>query len=61
MLTTGFQKHIFYGTLLVCLFLGTLCAVFRADFEAKVVTVVCATILFAISIAHYVSRHRSFP
>ena len=56
-----FQKHMFYGTLLVLLFLGTLSAVFRADFGSKVVTVVCASILFAIAVVHYVWRHRSFP
>lgn len=61
MLTTGFQKHIFYGTTLVLLFLGTLSPVFRADFEAKIVSVVCATILFVLSVAHYVCPHRSLP
>ena len=61
MLNNGFQKHLFYGTLLVLLFLGSLSAVFRTDFEAKVATVVCASILFVTSIAHYVSRNRSFP
>jgi hypothetical protein len=55
------RKHIFYGTLLVCLFLGTLGSVFRGDFTGKAVTVVCAAILFAISVAHYIWRHRSLP
>lgn len=55
------RKHIFYGTLLVCLFLGSLSSVFRDDFSGKAVSVVCATILFAISVTHYVWRHRSQP
>lgn len=61
MLSTGPQKHFFYGTLLALLFLGTLSAVFRTDFEAKVVTVVCAALLFAIAVAHYLRRHKFFP
>ena len=61
MQTSSFQKHLFYGTALVLLFLGSLSAVFRTDFAGKAVTVVCATILFAIAVAHYVWRHRSFP
>ena len=61
MQTRSIQKHLFYGTLLTLLFLGTLSAVFRTDVTGKVVTVVCATILFAIAVAHYVWRHKSFP
>jgi predicted membrane protein len=55
------QKHLFCGTLLLLLFMGSLSSVFRADFEAKVVTVVCATILFGISVLHYALRNARLP
>ena len=50
------QKHLFYGTILVLLYLGSLGSVFRDDFEAKVVSVSCATVLFALSVLYYVRR-----
>ncbi len=59
MQTSSIQKHLFYGTLLVLLFLGTLSAVFRTDFEGKAVTVICATALFAIAVRQYLSSHRT--
>lgn len=61
MRTTRLEKHLFYGTLLVLLFMGTLGSVLRDDLTGKVVTAVCGTILFAMAVVHYVSRHRSFP
>ncbi|MGN6499759.1 MAG: hypothetical protein ACTHKM_06400 [Tsuneonella sp.] len=61
MQTTALQKHLFYGTLLILLFLGTLSAVFRSDIAGKIVTVVCAAILFGIAVVHYVGRHKSLP
>lgn len=53
------QKHLFYGTFLVLVFLGSLSSVFREDFEAKVVSVACASILFVLAALHYVQRHRA--
>ena len=50
------QKHLFYGTILVLLYLGSMSSVFRDDYEAKVVSMVCATGLFALSVAYYLSR-----
>jgi hypothetical protein len=61
MRSNGFQKHLFYGTVLVLLFMGTLSSVFRADVEAKMVSTACASILFLIAIMQYVQRHRSLP
>ena len=55
------QKHLFYGTLLILLLLGALGSVFRSDFEAKVVSAVCATVLFAISGLSYFRRHGALP
>ena len=55
------QKDLFYGTLLVCLFLGSLSSVFRDDLTGKIVSIACVTILFAVAVWHYLSRHRSFP
>ncbi len=46
---------------LLLLFLGTLSAVFRTDFEGKIVTAVCAAILFVIAVKYYLSHHRSLP
>ena len=54
------QKHLFYGTILVLLYLGSLSSVFRDDDEAKVVSVVCATMLFALSVLYYLSRKARF-
>jgi hypothetical protein len=51
------QKHLFYGTLLVLIFLGSLSGVFRTDTEAKVVSVVCATILFGLAMVLYLRRN----
>jgi hypothetical protein len=61
MRSSSLNKHLFYGTMLVLLFLGSLGAVFRDDVEGKVVTVVCATVLFLIAILSYVRRHRLLP
>ena len=56
-----FRKHLLYGTLLVCAFLGSVSSVFRDDFAAKVVSVVCASILFTGAALYYVRHHRSLP
>jgi len=61
MRTGDIRKHLFYGTVLILLFMGSLGSVFRDDFTGKVVTVVCSTILFSIAVVHYVWRHRLFP
>ncbi len=50
------QKHLFYGTFLVLLYLGSLSSVFRDDYVAKVVSAGCSTTLFALSLLYYVSR-----
>ena len=50
------QKHLFYGTMLILGYLGSLGSVFRDDFEAKVVSVACATVLFALSVLYYLRR-----
>ena len=55
------QKHLFYGALLVWVFIGSLSSVFRDDVEAKVVSVICASILFVLASLHYVQRHRALP
>ncbi|MBA3527481.1 MAG: hypothetical protein M3438_06740 [Pseudomonadota bacterium] len=55
------QKHLFYGTALILLFIGTLSSVFRDDIEAKVVSVVSASILLFVAALHYVRRHQSLP
>lgn len=54
------QKHIFYGTVLILLYLGSLSSVFRADIESKVVTIVCATVLFVLSVLFYISHRARF-
>jgi hypothetical protein len=59
--TNSIQKHLFYGALLVVVFLGSLSSVFRDDFETKVVSVVCASILFVIASLLYLQRHRALP
>ena len=59
--THPLQKHLFYGTVLVLLFLGTMSSVFRTDIEAKIISVACASVLFLISVRHYVRWHRSLP
>ena len=56
MQTASIEKHLFYGTNLVLLYLGSLGSVFRNDDEAKVVSFVCATILFALSVLYYLNR-----
>ena len=61
MQTHPLQKHLFYGTLLVLLLLGAMSGVFRTDVTAKIVSVVCAGVLFLISVSHYVRWHRSLP
>ena len=61
MQNSRFQKHLFYGTLLVLLFMGTLSSVFRDDWEGKVVSVVCAITLFAVAVGYYILKHRSLP
>lgn len=55
------RKHIFYGTLLMMLFIGALSSVFRADYEARIVTVVCVGVLATLSLWLYVGKHRSLP
>ena len=54
------QKHLFYGTLLVLLYLGSLSSVFRDDKTGAVVTVVCATVLFVLSLLFYIKERGRF-
>jgi hypothetical protein len=55
------ENHMFNGTGLVMLFLGSLSTVFRDDIEAKVVSVVCSTTLFLMAVLSYVRRQRQVP
>ncbi len=59
--TRVIRKHLFYGTLLVFLFLGSLSSVFRGDMPAKVVSITCASILFFLAARYYAHRHRALP
>jgi hypothetical protein len=54
------QKHLFYGTVLVLLYLGSLSSVFRDDTTGRVFTLVCATVLFALSVLFYISQRTRF-
>ena len=55
------RKHLFYGTLLILLFIVALSSVFRPDLAGKIVTIACATILFIISAFYYFRSHHSLP
>ena len=55
------RKHIFYVTIIILLFMGALGSVFRSDFEAKVVSVVCALILALIGLISYFRASKTLP
>ncbi len=55
------RKHMFYGVVLVMLFIGSLSSVFRGDFDAKVVSVICSTSLFVMAALLYVKHNKRFP
>ena len=52
------RKHMFYGTILLLMFMGSLAGVFRNDFEAKVVNFICVAILTAICLISYINSHK---
>jgi hypothetical protein len=55
------QKRLFYGTLLIIVFLGSLSSVFRAELEAKLVSVVCSGILFVFAALYCFRGRRALP
>ena len=58
---SGVQKHLFYGTLLVLIFIGSVSAIFREDEAAKIVAGVCCIILFVMAILLYRREHSRLP
>ena len=57
--TRKVEKHLYYGTLLSVLVLGSLASVVRSDLEAKIVSAVCSTILFSIAALAYFRGQRA--
>ncbi len=47
------RKHVFYVTVIILLFMGSIGSVFRSDFEAKIVSVICALALTLVGLISY--------
>jgi len=56
-MNTATGKHIFYGSLIVVLFLGSVSSVFRTDLAAQIVAIFSSLILTTCTALYYRQNH----
>jgi hypothetical protein len=60
-MTKAIQKHIFYVTILILLFMGGVASIFRSDFEAKAVSAACVLMMAAGNLFWYCRSNKTLP
>lgn len=52
------RKHVFYIGIMLILFLGSLSAIFRDDFQGDLVSAICCSVISLIMVYAYMNHHK---